>query len=71
MSESNFTGVVLILVSIGYIAAFIGSGMIAWDWIEPESFWGGIKFLIAWAILGYVLKLIVGIIGVVLAKMFE
>lgn len=29
----------------------IASGVLAWNWIEPESFLGAIGFLILWAVL--------------------
>jgi len=39
---------VIWLVTIGIS---IGSGVMAWNWIEPESFFGAIGFLIVWGIL--------------------
>tara|TARA_B110000908_G_C10063446_1_gene361727 strand:+ start:506 stop:715 length:210 start_codon:yes stop_codon:yes gene_type:complete len=53
MSNSN-DGCLLIFLWIATIAISIGSGIMAWNWIEPESFWGAIGFLILWGILSKV-----------------
>ena len=53
MSNSN-EGCLLIFLWIATIAISIGSGIMAWNWIEPESFWGAIGFLILWGILSKV-----------------
>ena len=59
MSNSETAGGCLAtLVVVGHIASTIGSGYYAWDWVEPHSFFGVIKFLIAWGILGYITDLI-------------
>lgn len=51
MSDSN-NGVVLVaFLWITTIAISIFSGFLAWDWVEPESFWGAIGFLLLWGIL--------------------
>ena len=36
------------------IALSIGSGILSWNWIDPDSFFGAIGFLILWAILSKV-----------------
>lgn len=49
---SNSDGSALIgLMWLVTIGVSIGSGVMAWNWIEPESFLGAIGFLIAWGIL--------------------
>ena len=53
MSNSN-DGCLVIFLWIATIAISIGSGIMAWNWIEPESFWGAIGFLILWGILSKV-----------------
>jgi len=53
MSNSN-DGCLVIFLWIATIAISIGSGIMAWNWIEPESFWGAICFLILWGILSKV-----------------
>ena len=51
MSNSDNGGALVILLWIVTIAISIGSGIMAWNWIEPESFWGAIVFLILWGVL--------------------
>lgn len=59
MSNDNGTAAILSLfLFIGGAAAWIGSGISAWSFIEPESFGGAILFLIAWAVFGYIAQLI-------------
>lgn len=48
MNNSDNGGCLSILIFVIYAIAWIGSGMMAWDWVEPESFGGAILFLIAW-----------------------
>lgn len=49
MSSSTDNGVVFLmwLISVGIS---IAAGIYSWNWIEPESFWGFIGFLIVWGI---------------------
>lgn len=54
MSNSGNSGGLVILIWIVTIAISIGSGIMAWDWIEPESFLGAIVFLLLWGILSKV-----------------
>ena len=59
MSNDNGTAAILSLfLFIGAATAWIGSGISAWNFIEPESFGGAILFLIAWAVFGYIAQLI-------------
>jgi hypothetical protein len=51
MSSSDYGGALLVLLWIVTIVISIGSGIMAWNWINPESFWGAIGFLISWGIL--------------------
>lgn len=57
----------IILLWIVTIGISIFSGVMAWNWIEPESFLGAIGFLILWGALskiGHLLAMgIVAIIG--------
>jgi len=58
MSDSSEAGCLSIAIIIITLAISIGSGMIAWNWIEPEGFWGAIVFLIAWGVLSKIGHLI-------------
>lgn len=54
MSSSDNSGALVALMWIVTVLISIGSGVMAWNWIEPESFLGGIGFLILWGILSKV-----------------
>jgi hypothetical protein len=62
MSNSDNSGCLGIGIIAIYIAAWVGTGTIAWNWVEPDSFGGAILFLIAWSILGYIAQLLGGLI---------
>ena len=51
MSSSDNGGAFVALLWIVTILISIFSGVLAWKWIEPESFLGAIGFLILWGIL--------------------
>ena len=51
MSSPDSSGFIFALIWIITIIISIGSGMMAWNWVEPESFWGALGFLILWGIL--------------------
>ncbi len=71
MSDSNNGGCLSLLMIGIYAAAWIGSGTIAWNWVEPESFGDAILFLIAWGALGYIAQIIGGIIFAGIASMMD
>lgn len=50
MSYSDNEGCLVALAWIVTIGISIGSGIMAWNWIEPDSFLGAIVFLIFWSI---------------------
>lgn len=54
MSNSDNGGALIGLMWLVTIGISIGSGVMAWNWIEPDSFLGAIGFLIVWAILSKV-----------------
>jgi hypothetical protein len=54
MSNSDNGLVLVALLWFVTIVISVGSGIIAWEWIEPEGFWGTIVFLILWGILSKV-----------------
>ena len=58
MSNSNNDGCFVSVLWIGTIAISIGSGILAWKWIKPESFLGAIFFLIVWGIMSKIGHLI-------------
>lgn len=65
MSNTENDGALIALVWIITIFISIGSGIMAWNWIDPSSFLGAIGFLILWGILSKIGHfLAVGIIAV-------
>jgi hypothetical protein len=55
MAQDDFNaGAITAFMWIGTILLSIGSGVLAWNWIEPESFLGGVGFIILWGILSKV-----------------
>ena len=62
MNNPDHSGCTAVFVFIVYVFVWVGTGVAAWNWIEPKTFWGAIKFLIVWGILGYVVNIIGGII---------
>ncbi len=51
MSNSDNSGALIGLLWLFTIIISIISGVLAWNWVEPESFLGAIGFLLIWAIL--------------------
>lgn len=49
--DNSNAGAVVTFMWLITIALSIGSGVLSWNWIEPESFFGAIGFLIFWGIL--------------------
>jgi len=53
MNSSNGTALVALLWILT-IGISIGSGILAWNWIEPDNFWDALVFLIIWGVLSKV-----------------
>ncbi len=52
MAQDDFnTGALVMFMWLLTLALSILSGIIAWSWVEPDSFFGAIGFLIVWSIL--------------------
>lgn len=54
MSNSDNGGCLFALLCIVTTGISIGSGIMAWDWIEPDSFLSGVGFIILWGLLSKV-----------------
>ena len=52
-------------------AVFVGSGFLAWEWTEPNSFWSAVGFLIVWGILTKIGHFIVSLIVMGIASIFD
>ncbi|AHW62155.1 hypothetical protein SAMN05444285_12350 [Draconibacterium orientale] len=59
MSDDFNTGSVTLFMWLLTIAISIGAGVLTWNWIEPDNFWGFFGFLFAWGILSKIGHLIV------------
>ena len=66
--SDNTTGCIGGFVLLGTIAISIGSGVLAWNWVEPKSFGGALAFLFCWSVFSYVGHLLVGGIAALLFK---
>ena len=52
-------GLLAAIMLIGAITSWILSGIVSWNWVEPESFGGAILFIIVWGIMGKVFDFII------------
>lgn len=64
MGNSSNDGCASALIIVLQIAAWLVSGMISWNFVEPDSFGGAILFLIVWSILGGILHFIAMMLGI-------
>lgn len=72
MKNSDAAGGFLAAIAIiGMIASWIVSGIVAWNWTEPDSFGGAILFIILWGILGKVFDFVIGLVIAGIASLFE
>lgn len=66
MGHSEGEGCLMFILWIGTIAISIGSGLMAWEWIEPDSFFGAVVFIVVWSILSYIGHMIAAFIVAIL-----
>ncbi|MCX8020433.1 MAG: hypothetical protein N2747_08080 [Chitinophagaceae bacterium] len=70
MPYSDNNGCLSLAAVAVYIAAWIGSGVLAWKLVDPDSFGGALLFLIAWGMIGAIFHFIAGfIVFAILSKM--
>ena len=50
MSDSSNGCIIAGLLYSATAAVFVGSGFLAWEWTEPNSFWSAVGFRIVWGI---------------------
>lgn len=68
--DEGAAGCLGILIVIVDILVVIGSGILAWNWVDPDSFWTGVLFVIVWGILSSVGYGLVKLIFAGLAAIF-
>lgn len=71
MSNSSIGCIFEWLFFIATAAVCIGSGFLAWDWIEPDSFWSVVGFLIIWGVLAKVGHFIMSLIIMGIASILD
>lgn len=71
MSQSDNGGCLGIALFLVYILAWIGSGTIAWNWIQPTRFTTALIFLLVWGIIGYIAQLIGMLVLALLGEMMN
>lgn len=54
MGEGTAAGCLGVLIVFVDIAMLVGCGILAWNWIDPDSFGRGILFVIIWGVLSSV-----------------
>lgn len=60
MSEEEKASPFLLIIAFAVI--IIGSGIIAWNWVGPHSFWTVIWFLVVWALVGFGLQVLIALV---------
>lgn len=67
MNDSEIGAILVALLWIVTIVISIGSGILAWNWIKPDNFWGAIVFIVVWGIFSkighYIAMGIVALLG--------
>jgi hypothetical protein len=58
MNNSDKRRFLTIIIIIVPIVTWLGSGYMAWNWVNPESFWGFLLFLVSWGVFGYIAQTI-------------
>lgn len=71
MNSADASGFLSVLLILGSIASWLGSGIVAWNMVEPDNFGGAILFLIAWGIMGKVFDFILALAITGIANMME
>jgi len=51
MENSNFNAILIIIFWLGTLALSVLSGILAWKWIDPDTFLSVVWFIIAWGFL--------------------
>ena len=64
-------GIMGCLMCVGYIICIIVAGKFAWNWTEPNSFWGFIYFLFVWSVVGGIVLFIWQLICAFFINLFD
>lgn len=61
-------GFLACLMYVGYIACAIASGLLAWNWADPDGFWSFIWFMVLWGIIGSIASFVWNFLCVILGS---
>lgn len=61
---------VVLSAFVAPVVAFIGGGLLAWQWIEPDDFGRGVLFVLVWGVLTYLFRLVIVLIIGGIAMLF-
>lgn len=66
MSDSSNEGCAGLLILILQVSAWLLSGVVAWNFVNPHSFGGALLFLFAWSVLGGIFHFLAMMIGILI-----
>lgn len=69
MNDSEKGGCLTLIMFLGIVGIIIGSGVLSWNIVEPESFLGAIGFMFLWVVFMAIGKFIGGIILIALSEL--
>lgn len=72
MGNTDNGGGCLVVLSafVAPVVAFVGGGLLAWRWIEPDDFGQGVLFVLVWGVLTFLFRWIVVLIIGGIAMLF-
>ncbi len=71
-STDEAAGCFMLIVTVAVkLTAWLGSGVIAWEWVEPDNFSSALLFMLSWSILGAIFDGISILVMGVLAQLIE
>lgn len=71
MSDSAGGAVLGFLLVVATIGSWLGSGFLAWNWVNPHSFGGMLVFLFAWSVCGYLVDTVLAFVIASVAALFS
>lgn len=71
LNNNSDEGGIAFLFIIIMISSWLGSGYMAWNWIEPRSFTGVLAFLFVWPICGYLVDTVLAFVVASIMAIFN
>ncbi|PIY09171.1 MAG: hypothetical protein COZ18_08465 [Flexibacter sp. CG_4_10_14_3_um_filter_32_15] len=69
-NSSEGTGIAFLFVVVT-IGSWLGSGYMAWNWIEPHSFGSTLVFLFVWPLCGYLVDTVLAFVIATIVALFN